>query len=130
MMARRALYQNFALHWHLRYDHDTVFVGARYKHVRIHEGYGSTYIPLGPVGHSPQLEQAPSARDPFRFRHSAIGRNLCRLRIFYVNTTKQKSYVGGHLSGSSDSTRTFLGFLEGPSEPSYTFLLCAGAGIR
>ena len=41
------------------------FVGARYKHVRIHEKYRSTYIPLGLMGHSPRLEQAPSARDPF-----------------------------------------------------------------
>ena len=28
-------------------------------------------IPLGPVGHSPRLEQAPSARDPFRFPTSS-----------------------------------------------------------
>ena len=40
------------------YDHTSL---------QIHERYGSTYIPLGPVGHNPRLEQAPSARDPFRF---------------------------------------------------------------
>ena len=57
--------QNFAFRWHMRYEQNIVFVGARYKHVRIHERYGSTYIPLSPLGCSPQLEQAPSARDPF-----------------------------------------------------------------
>ena len=36
--------------------------GARYRHVRIHEGYGSTYMRCGP-----RLEQAPSVRDPFQF---------------------------------------------------------------
>ena len=53
--------------WHIRYDQHIVFVGARYNHVKMHKRYGSTYIPTGPVGHSPQLEQAQSARDPFRF---------------------------------------------------------------
>ena len=52
----------------MRYEENIVFVGARHKHVRIHERYGSTYIPPGPVRHSPQLEQASSARDPFRDR--------------------------------------------------------------
>ena len=40
----------------------TVFVGARYKHVRIQARYGSTYIPLGPVRHCPRLEQVLSAQ--------------------------------------------------------------------
>ena len=54
------------MHGTCEYEQIIVFVGARYKHVRIHEEYGSTYIPLGPLGHSPRLEQAPSARDPFQ----------------------------------------------------------------
>ena len=58
----------FVFRWHMGYERNIVFVGARYKHVRIHERRGSTYIPLGPApGHSPRLEQAPSARDPFRY---------------------------------------------------------------
>ena len=48
----------------MRYDQYIVVVGARYEHVRIHERYGSTDIPLDRVGHSPRLEQV---RDPFRF---------------------------------------------------------------
>ena len=36
--------QNLAFCWHMRYDQYIVFVGARYKHVRIHERYGSPYI--------------------------------------------------------------------------------------
>ena len=59
--------QNFAFRWHMRSEQRIVFVGAGYKHVRIPEKYWSTYIPLGLIGHSPRLEQAPSARDQFRF---------------------------------------------------------------
>ena len=55
----------------MRYEQVIVFVGgAHYEHVRIHERYRSTYIPLGPVGHSPRL---PSARDPFDFRQNSHG---------------------------------------------------------
>ena len=58
----------------MRSEQSIVFVGARYKHGRIHEKYWSTYIPVGLMGHSPRLEQAPSACDPFRFSTNRITR--------------------------------------------------------
>ena len=42
----------------MRYEQNIVFIGA-HTHIWTHERYGSTYIPLGPLGHSPRLEQSP-----------------------------------------------------------------------
>jgi len=61
-----------------------VFVGARYKHVRIHVEYGPLIYPPGPLGHSPRLEQAPSARDPFQIPTPFMKRNEYRPLPFVV----------------------------------------------
>ena len=62
----------------------------------IHERYESTLIPLGPVGHSPWLEQAPSARDPFRFP---------TLIQFVSDCTYQDVWVGAvHQCTNADNT--------------------------
>ena len=61
-------------------EQSTVFVGARYKHVRIHEEYDLTYLPPGP----PRWSKRRVLVVRSNFRHAAA----------FITTIKEGEHVG------------------------------------
>jgi hypothetical protein len=66
----------FTIRWQTRYEQYVVFVGARYKQVRIRV---CLYTRALSLKHSPRLEQVPNARD-LQFP-TALGEDLPLLSI-------------------------------------------------